>query len=348
MEFTRESIIVSTVRTFCKSFAAIIGILIGTILVFMGAMMFSSPDIFPTKSSIMISADAEGNRSLLPHTTPVILKIDITGVIGMRDLTSNKIRNSLMDSREGMLSGNRVKAIFLYINTPGGTVDDSDGIYRALMDYKTKYQIPIYAFVDGMCASGGMYISSAADKIFASPSSIIGSVGVILGPSFNFTGLMDRYGVQALTITQGKDKDMLNPFRPWMPGEDASLRNITADLYNNFVSIVTNARPHLDKDKLIAEYGAQIYVAKKAEELGYIDMADTNYDTALTALVQEAKLPDGQPYQVLTIEPPRPFLADLTESKLALLSGKMTHHFQINASMNSELSGRFLYLYQPN
>jgi ClpP class serine protease len=133
-----------------------------------------------------------------------------------------------------------------------------------------------------------------------------------------------------------------------MPGEDASLRTITADLYETFVSIFTNARPHLDRDRLITEYGAQIYVAKKAEELGYIDVADTNYDAALTALVQEAKISAGQPYQVLTIEPPRPFLADLTGSKLALLSGKMTHHFQINASMNSELSGRFLYLYQPN
>jgi protease IV len=348
MEFTRESIIGSAVRTFCKSFAAIIGLLLGAILVFIGVTMFSSPDIFPAKSSLMISTDAEGNRTLLSHTTPVILRIDIAGVIGMRELTSDKIRNSLMDSREGMLSGDRVKAILLYINSPGGTVDDSDGIYRALMDYKTKYQVPIYAFVGGMCASGGMYIASSADKIFASSSSIIGSVGVLIGPSFNFSGLMERYGVQALTITEGKDKDMLNPFRPWAPGEDASLRTITADLYNNFVSIVTNARPHLDKNQLITEYGAQIYIAKKAEELGYIDSADTSYNSALTELAQEAKLSAGQPYQVFTIAPPRPFFADLTENKLSLLSGKVTHHFQVNASMNSELSGRFLYLYQPN
>ena len=67
---------------------------------------------------------------------------------------------------------------------PGGAADDSVGIYRALCEYKKKYNVPIYAFVDGLCASGGMYIACAADKIYATPSSVIGSVGVIMGPLF--------------------------------------------------------------------------------------------------------------------------------------------------------------------
>lgn len=347
MEYSRESIIVSAVRTFCKSFAAIIGIAIGIGIALICLMMFSSPDIFPPKSSLVISADADGNRELLSLSSPVILKIDIVGVIGTRDLTTAKVKNSLLDSRTGMLSNNRVKAILLYINTPGGTVDDSDGIYRSLLEYKEKYQVPIYAYVDGMCASGGMYIASAADKVFASPSSVIGSVGVVLGPTFNFSGLMDRYGVESKTITQGKDKDMLNPFRPWVPGEDASLQNITADLYSRFVSIVTSARHDLDKEKLVNEYGAQVYVAKKAEELGYIDIADSDYSVAVEELTQAAQLSNDRSYQVMTIQPAHPFLSDLTEGKLSLLTGKITHKFQINSSVDSDLSGKFLYLYQP-
>lgn len=348
MEFTRESIIVAAVRTFCKSFAAIIGISIGIILCFVALAMFASPDVYPPKSSMMISPDANGNREMLPSTAPVILKLDITGVIGMRDLITEKVKNSLFDSRDGMLSGNRVKAVLLYINTPGGTVDDADGIYRSLLEYKEKYQVPIYAYVDGMCASGGMYIASAADKVFASPSSVIGSVGVILGPTFNFAGLMDRYGVQSLTITQGKDKDMLNPFRPWVPGEDASLRNITADLYERFVSIVTGARQGLSKQKLVDEYGAQVFISKKAEQLGYIDVADSNYATAVGELAKEAKFAENEPYQVMTIEPSRPFLSDLTDGKLSLLFGKVTHQIQVHPTMDPELGGKFLYLYQPN
>jgi protease IV len=347
MEYIRESILLSAVRTFCKAFAAIIGILIGLILILFIVMMFSSPDIYPPKSTLVLSPDANDNRDLLPHSAPVILKLDITGVIGTGDLVAEKVQNSLFDSREGMLATDRVKAILLNINTPGGTVDDADAIYQALLNYKKKYQVPIYAYVDGMCASGGMYIASAADKIFASSTSVIGSIGVILGPTFNFSGLMDRYGVQSLTITQGKDKDMLNPFRPWQPGEDVSLINITAGLYERFVSIVTSARPNLDRDKLINEYGAHIYLAKESETLGYIDVADSDYNTAVAELAKEAKIPDHQAYQVMTIEPVHPFLSDLTQGKFSLLSGKVTHHFQINSFMSSELSGRFLYMYQP-
>lgn len=348
MEFTRESIIVSAIRTFLKSFAAILGILIGGLLVFAGLTMFSSPDIYPPASNLTLAPDATGNRDLLPSTAPVILMLNITGVVGQGDLTSPKMQNCLFDSREGMLSGNRVKAVLLHINTPGGTVDDADGIYRAIMAYKHKYQVPVYAFVDGMCASGGMYIASAADKVFATPSSVIGSVGVILGPSFNFSGLMDKYGVQSMTITQGKDKDALNPFRPWVPGEEASIRVITADLYERFVNIVTMARPQLDKDKLINNYGAQVFIAKTAQELGYIDVADTDYNTAVAELAQAAKFPEEHFYQVFTIGPVRPFFADLTNAQSSLLTGKITHQFQLSSSFNSELSGKFLYLYQPN
>jgi signal peptide peptidase SppA len=347
MEYTRESILVSAVRALCKAFSAIVGILIGMILIFFVLMMFSSPDIYPSKSSLVISPDANGNRDLLPHTAPVLLKLEIIGIIGQGDLVADKVQNSLLDSREGMLATDRVKGILLHINTPGGTVDDADAIYRALLNYKKKYQVPIFAYVDGLCASGGMYIASAADKIFASPSSVIGSIGVILGPTFNFSGLMDKYGVQSLTITQGKDKDMLNPFRPWQPGEDSSLRNITADLYERFVSIVTTARPNLDRDKLIGEYGAQVFIAKQAQMFGYIDEDDSDYSATIAALAKESKIPENQIYQVMTIEPAHAFLADLTQGKLSLLTGKITHHFQMNSFMNSELGGRFLYMYIP-
>lgn len=294
----------------------------------------------------MIAPDAHGNRELLPQTDPVVLKLDIRGVIGQGDLTAAKIQNSLFDSREGMLSHNRVKALLLFINTPGGAADDANVIYRTLMDYKQKYQIPIYAYVEGMCASGGMYIACAADRIFASPTSVIGSVGVILGPTFNFSGLMDRYGVQALTLTEGKDKDMLNPFRPWQPGEDVSIRNYMAEIYEQFVTIVVNARPRLDRQKLIDDYGAQIFVAKKAQEFGYIDVADSDYSSAVAELAKAGNIADNQPYQVMTIQPVHPFLADLAEGRLSLLNGKMTHTFQVGP-ISSELSGRLLFLYQP-
>ena len=348
MNFTKESIFVASIRSFCTSFATILGVLIGITIVFVGLMTLSGPDIYPEKSKLVLAPDAEGNRDLLSHTAPVVLKIAISGVIGVGELTHEKIETLLLDSREGMLRNNRVKAILLYIDTPGGIADDSSAIYEALLAYKKKFKVPIFAFVNGMCASGGMYVASAADKIFATSYSVIGSVGVILGPAFNFSGLMDRYGVQAMTITEGKDKDMLSSFRPWQPGEDTSLRNVTAALYDEFVTVVTSARPQMDRDKLVNDYGAQVYVAEKARELGYIDVANADYSSVLTELAKAAQFSEDHFYQVVEISPPSTFLSDLTGSHNALFSGKLTHVFQIGPHMSSELSGKFLYLYQPD
>lgn len=349
MEFTRESIFTSSIRALCTGFAVVIGILLGGMLVLAGMGALSSgSNLIPETSDMTVVPDASGNRTVLSESSPAILRLDIHGVIGMKELTASNIENLLLDSREGLLQGNRVKAIFLHMNTPGGTVDDADGIYRALQEYKKKYQVPIYAYVEGLCASGGMYIASAADKIYASPTSIIGSVGVILGPFFNVADLMAKYGVASDTITAGKDKDTLSPFRPWKPDEDKPYRALTDYFYERFVNIVTTARPRLDKSKLINEYGAHIFCAPLAEQYGYIDVADSDYAAALGELVKVAKIEDKQPYQVIMLSPKRPFLSQFTESSLKLLSGKLEHTFQIGPFINSEMSGKFLYLYQPS
>ncbi|MFI5264393.1 MAG: S49 family peptidase, partial [Candidatus Kapaibacterium sp.] len=92
-----------------------------------------------------------------------------------------------VESQEGDFKNNRVKGILLYMDTPGGYSTDSDTIYRLLMEYKKQYKVPIYAYVDGLCASGGMYIAITADKIMASDTSLIGSIGVIAPTFMNFT-----------------------------------------------------------------------------------------------------------------------------------------------------------------
>jgi signal peptide peptidase SppA len=333
MDYTRESIFVSSIRSFCTSLGAILGILIGIVVLAVVFLILSPPSFVPEKTELVVAADAEGKRELLSPTSPVLLRIDFHGVIGAADLNSDTMNNILIDSREGMLKGNRVKGILLHMDTPGGTVTDADNIYRAIKAYKQKYNVPVFAYVDGLCASGGMYISSAADRIFSSPTGVIGSIGVLLGPTFNFSQAMDKWGIESLTITQGKDKDALNPFRPWKPGEDSSLRAITASLYEQFVTIVTEARPRLSKEKLINQYGANVFIASEAEEHGYIEKA--------------AGLDEKTHYQVFQIMPKMPFFSEFTQGCYSLLRGKVTHTFQMGPYLNSEMSGKFLYLYQP-
>lgn len=343
MHFPRESIFANAIRSFCTSFSTLAGALVGVIVIVILAMMFLGSNYLPPKSEPLIMPDAQGNRELLPLNTPVILRIDFHGVIGMGDLTGEKIQNILLDSREDMFKEGRVKAILLHMNTPGGTVTDADDIYRALLNYKAKYNVPIYVYVDGLCASGGMYIASAADKIYSSPAGTIGSIGVIMGPTFNFSDLMAKWGVSSLTLTEGKDKDALNPFRPWKPGEEESLKAITSAMYERFVNIVVAARPKLNKQKLVDEYGAHVFIAKEAEELGYVDVAGVDCSRALTALAHAAGIEENSSYQVMLLTPPRPLFPDLSQAN----SKKMVHTVDLGPYMSPELAGKFLYLYQP-
>jgi protease-4 len=302
--------------------------------------------ILPEKSEMTLAPDANGSTSMLPESAPVILKLNIQGIIGLNSLTADQFRTLLYDSRDS-IGQNRIQAIFLSIDTPGGSAIDSEGIYQALMEYKQKYHTPIFAFVEGLCASGGMYVACAADKIYATSGSIIGSVGVILGRSFfNFYDLMTTLGIKSLTISQGKDKDMLNPYRPWKEGEDCSLINLTKESYDQFVTIVANSRPNMDKNKLVDVYGAQVYLAPTAQELGYIDVANSSYSQAMQDLVSAASI-GTKNYQVIELSRPRSLVSFLTQNSFDLLSGKMRHEMELGPAAKSEFHGKLLYLYQP-
>lgn len=347
MDVSRESIFTSALRSFCKAFFSIVGILVGIVLIGIIFSVMSGPVNLPAKSTISITADSDGDRTLLPDSSPVILRINIHGVIGTRELTADHIEDLLLDSQSGLIKKERIKGLLLHMQTPGGVAIDSDTIYRHLKVYKEKFQIPIYAYVDGICTSGGMYIAAAADKIYSSPTGMIGSIGVRLGPLFNFAEIMAKVGVKSLTLTEGKDKDMLNPFRTWIAGEDISLKNIMAYDYNRFVDVIASNRPRVSKEKLIKVYGAQIFSPPEAESIGYIDMANSSYNQTLMALSDHAGIGKDEKYQVIELQIRRPIFADLIEGSSLLLSGKIKHTVELSPELDPDLMNKVLYLYQP-
>lgn len=344
---SRESVFISALRGFVKSFAVVLGIGLAIILVMIGIGAMSDSVNVPEKSQLTVSPDAKWNQKLLADSAPVILRINVHGVIGTGKLKEKEFKEMLVDSRGGVLANDRVKGILLHVNTPGGSATDSSSIYNLLKYYKEQFKVPVYAFVDGLCASGGMYISSAADKIYSTENSVIGSVGVRIGPAFNFSGAMEKVGIESLTITDGKNKDALNPFRPWKPGEDDSIKAIIESEYKTFVNVVTENRKDLSKEKLINEYGANVFAAEVAKEYGYIDDGNASYDQALTALATASGIKEEDKYQVLLIEPNQSFFRELSESKTKLLSGKIQHVFPTGAYTTSDMGGQILYLYQP-
>jgi protease IV len=346
MEIQNESIFVSSLRGFFRSLFILLGVFVALLIAFFILYAFSSPYQTEEKTTLTLLPNLEGKRELAPLNSPVILRINIHGVIGEPDkLDSDVMQAILLDSQEGLLQHNRVKAILLHMNTPGGTVVDSDNMYRMLLKYKQKHSIPIFAYVDGLCASGGMYVASAADQIYCSPAGIVGSVGVVFGPFFNVYDAITKWGIQSRTLTEGLDKDMMNPMRPWKVDEDETLKKIMAHFYQQFVDIVTSARPRLSRTKLVEEYGAKIFDGPKALELGYIDVADTDCNAALIALMKEAKIEADKPYQVVELQPKRNIWNEMMQGQSPLINGKIEHNLQIGEGYR--IKDQFAYLYQP-
>ena len=135
----------------------------------------------------------------------------------------------------------KVKALILRINTPGGTVTASDVIFRELQLFKQEKKIPVVAVMMDVAASGGYYVALAADTIVAHPTTVTGSIGVIM-LSFNAEGLMQKLGVAATAIKSAERKDMGSPFRALTAEERAIFQSVIDELYRQFVAKVVERR----------------------------------------------------------------------------------------------------------
>lgn len=346
----RDSVLTSALRALTVAFAVVIGLCLGLffITVLIGALSGSSPEAkLTTVNTEEILPNAEGVRQVQGGDVPVILQIDIAGVIGLENLDAPSIRQMLVESREGDFKNDRVKGILLHLNTPGGTVTDGDGIYRALLDYKEKYHTPIYAFADGLCASAGYEIALAADKIFATDASLVANVGVLIAtPFFNLTKVLNKLEIETLTLSAGKGKDALSPFRPWKSDEDANLRQVTDFYYDAFVNRVVKHRPEITKEKLVDDYGAKIFPAPLAKEYGFIDVSGASMSETLKELLKAANITDEN-YQVIRLEN-KSWLKTLFGGEAgALFTGKVQHQLSITPEFDLMMRHQVLYLYAP-
>lgn len=347
MDQKRESIFRATIRNFFVGFALISGIFAAFIaMILIIAVLEESQETYTADLKKTILPDAQGKIAELSSSTPVILQIDIKGVVGLEKLKADHVRRQLVESRYGDLK-DRVKAILLSIESPGGTVTDADAIYRDIRHYKETYKVPVYAHIDGMCASGGYYIAMAADKIFATDASLIGSVGVLMPTFLNVSKLLTHYNIETLSLTAGKGKDELNPLRPWAPDESKNYQHIIDFYYQDFVNLVTSHRPLLAKEKLIDVYGAHVFPAKESEGYGYIDASGKSRSETLIELTHDAGLSD-QPYQVVRLDSNNWFNDVFKSQQMGLFRGKVEHHLIVPGALDARLEGKLLYLYHPS
>lgn len=164
----------------------------------------------------------------------------------------------------------KVKAIIMEIDSPGGMIGPSDEIYHALMRFKAREDQPkVFSFTRDLAASGGYYVALAADQIMAEPTAVVGSIGVIM-QSLNMKGLSEKIGVEDVTIKSGKNKDLLNPFKTPEPEQLTLLQEVIDDMYDRFRSIVAERRG-LDDAALDRLADGRIFSAELAMQEGLID-----------------------------------------------------------------------------
>ena len=171
-----------------------------------------------------------------------------------------------------------IKAIVLRVDSPGGAVAPSQEIYDAVKRIKARKKVVVS--MGGMAASGGYYISAPADRIFAEPGTLTGSIGVIF-LHFNVRGLLEWAKVEETTLKSGKYKDTLSPFRPIQETDREEIQSISDDVYSQFVQAVAQGRGMPEaRVREIAE--GRIYTGKRAKELKLVDELG-GFDDAIAA-----------------------------------------------------------------
>ncbi|MCG6911320.1 MAG: signal peptide peptidase SppA [Deltaproteobacteria bacterium] len=162
-----------------------------------------------------------------------------------------------------------IKALLIKVDSPGGAVTAGDMLYHEIVAFKEKTGVKVVVAMMGTAASGGYYVSLPADTIIAHPTTVTGSVGVIIMRP-DISGLMEKIGVKMIVNKSGKNKDMGSPFRPGTAEEQELLKRVTDDLANRFLTLVQKHRG-IDEAALAEVATAKIYLAKDAERLGLVD-----------------------------------------------------------------------------
>lgn len=206
--------------------------------------------------------------------TAKVLLLDISGMISSEGKEGFVPAPGLIARIKEQLTkaaqDDQVKAVVLRINTPGGTVTASDIIYHELKTFKTSRKVPIVASIMDMGTSGGYYIAAAADAVLAHPSSVTGSIGVIM-LTVNARGLLEKVGVEATAVTSGPRKDMGSPFRMMTSEERTIFQGLIDSFYQRFLTIVQEGRPNLQMEQIKKLADGRIYTGEQAKAAGLVD-----------------------------------------------------------------------------
>jgi len=214
-----------------------------------------------------------------PHTA----LIDVKGVIADNaDASADNIVTSLRDAFEAK----HASAIILRINSPGGSPVQSGYIHDEIKRLRGIYpDKPLYAVITDMCASGGYYIASAADEIYADKASIVGSIGVIMS-GFGFVDSLDKLGVERRLLTAGESKGFLDPFSPLKEKDVEHIKSMLGTIHQQFIDVVKAGRgERLKSDPKL--FSGLVWTGEQSLELGLVDALGSSSYVAREIIGQE-------------------------------------------------------------
>jgi len=250
--------------------------------------LHTDQDMGEDDAPFMVETWSSGQGDVKVVRIPVngmIMLGDSSWYVGNANTALRSIRRATHDPE--------VEGLILEINSGGGGITDSDIIYKALQDFKATQEGRVVVSIMGdVAASGAYYIALASDHILAHPTTLTGSIGVIM-QSYNFKELAAKLGIQDVTIKSGANKDLLNPFQEVKPEQREILQKVISAMHDRFVTLVAENRK-LTKEAVAPLADGRVFLADEALRLKLIDGIGYGEDAQKKA----AELLDAQAVKV--------------------------------------------------
>jgi protease-4 len=235
--------------------------------------------------------------------------VEVRGVIAH---DSNASADVITSGLAEAFKDKRTQGVILRINSPGGSPVQAGYINDEVRRLRAKYpDIPLYAVIEDICASGGYYIAVAADRIYVDKASIVGSIGVLMD-GFGFTGTMEKLGVERRLLTAGENKGFMDPFSPVVESQKEYAQGLLGQIHQQFVAVVRQGR-----DKRLKEtpevFSGLVFVGQKSIELGLAD-ALGNVDYVAREVIKAEDIVDFTPRENVAERLAKKFGAAMGES----------------------------------
>lgn len=252
---------------------------------------YSAPVMGGTEQTIISDGDPTGQIALLELNGAII----DSGEPGIFDTAGGYNHAAFLTELETAMTDRGVQGIIISVDSPGGGILESAEIHSAIEEIQDQTEKPIYVSMGGMAASGGYYIAAPTDRIFATPQTLTGSIGVIMS-SLNVAELLDNIGIEEQVYKSGPYKDILSPTRESLEEEDEIIQGIVDEYYEEFVAIISEGRD-MPEDRVRELGDGRIYTGRQALDEGLVDELGSLEDS-ITAMREEL----GANYQVVSNE----------------------------------------------